>query len=116
MGLMQRPDGSCLFGWPQETIRVSVAGRGWPELWISVADLVKVGAGVTRGRLLGIFGSKSPVRGDKDRNWAEVGGLRKEGISQSECSALRNPMSVEIEGQRESKTILRGRLGTRKRS
>ena len=56
------------------------------------------------------------MRGDKDQNWAEVGGLRKEGISQSEGSALRNPMSVEIEGQRESKTILRGHLGTRKRS
>ena len=59
---MQRPDGSCLFGWPQETIRGSLAGRGWPELWISVADLVKVGAGVTRGRLLGIFEAAARVQ------------------------------------------------------
>lgn len=63
---MQGPDGSCLVGWPRETIQVSIVGRGWPDPWVSVTDLVSIRAGVTGGRLLGVFkvAARVQVRGD----------------------------------------------------
>lgn len=62
----QDPDGSCLLGWPRETIQVSVAGRGWPDPWVSVTDLAWIRAGVTGRRLLGVFevAARVQVRGD----------------------------------------------------